>query len=226
MLHHSWSQQRPSGPSCYMPVITQACSCPLDLLLRGTLIYITDIVASRSTRLWFFFFRATCVVLWLNHYSTKAFFGGGKWIWSDLYLMIKERRGRKGGSVEGPRGQEFFLCILQHWLKKTKWNVTSLLPHVHHNRSGKDPEQVKQGQIIPACLTAVIFFPSIVCRQQDSLKKESLPPLKFLEGEVIWAKFNRRPWWPCEVIVDPAQGIYHRVKGGSGALLTCCDTWH
>uniref|UniRef100_UPI0037E70687 uncharacterized protein n=1 Tax=Semicossyphus pulcher TaxID=241346 RepID=UPI0037E70687 len=47
---------------------------------------------------------------------------------------------------------------------------------------------------------------------QNNLKKKSLPPVKFLEGEVIWAKFNRRPWWPCEVIVDPTQGIYHRVK--------------
>ncbi|XP_077962981.1 uncharacterized protein nsd1b isoform X2 [Gasterosteus aculeatus] len=46
----------------------------------------------------------------------------------------------------------------------------------------------------------------------NSPKKKSLPPLKFLEGEVIWAKFNRRPWWPCEVTIDPTQGIYHKVK--------------
>uniref|UniRef100_A0A667Z8G7 PWWP domain-containing protein n=1 Tax=Myripristis murdjan TaxID=586833 RepID=A0A667Z8G7_9TELE len=51
------------------------------------------------------------------------------------------------------------------------------------------------------------------CLQQSSPKKRILPPVKFLEGEVIWAKFNRRPWWPCEVVVDPEQGIYHRVKG-------------
>ncbi|XP_033954395.1 uncharacterized protein nsd1b isoform X2 [Pseudochaenichthys georgianus] len=46
----------------------------------------------------------------------------------------------------------------------------------------------------------------------NSLKKKAVPSLKFLEGEVIWAKLNRRPWWPCEVTVDPAQGIYHKVK--------------
>uniref|UniRef100_A0A673WLG1 Histone-lysine N-methyltransferase, H3 lysine-36 specific n=1 Tax=Salmo trutta TaxID=8032 RepID=A0A673WLG1_SALTR len=45
-----------------------------------------------------------------------------------------------------------------------------------------------------------------------SPKKKSLPPVKFLEGEVIWAKFNRRPWWPCEVTVDPLQGTYHKMK--------------
>ncbi|XP_054611427.1 uncharacterized protein nsd1b isoform X2 [Dunckerocampus dactyliophorus] len=46
----------------------------------------------------------------------------------------------------------------------------------------------------------------------SDLKRSSVPPVKFLEGELIWAKFNRRPWWPCEVIVDPALGVYHRVK--------------
>ncbi|CAB1316487.1 unnamed protein product, partial [Coregonus sp. 'balchen'] len=45
-----------------------------------------------------------------------------------------------------------------------------------------------------------------------SPKKKSFPPVKFLEGEVIWAKFNRRPWWPCEVTVDPLQGTYNKMK--------------
>uniref|UniRef100_A0A673WXX1 [histone H3]-lysine(36) N-dimethyltransferase n=1 Tax=Salmo trutta TaxID=8032 RepID=A0A673WXX1_SALTR len=51
-----------------------------------------------------------------------------------------------------------------------------------------------------------------VYQQMDSPKKKSLPPVKFLEGEVIWAKFNRRPWWPCEMTVDPVQGTYHKMK--------------
>ncbi|XP_019729125.1 uncharacterized protein LOC109517985 isoform X2 [Hippocampus comes] len=46
----------------------------------------------------------------------------------------------------------------------------------------------------------------------SDMKRSAVPPVKFLEGEVIWAKFSRRPWWPCEVIVDPAQGVYHKVK--------------
>ncbi|KAK2828704.1 hypothetical protein Q5P01_019738 [Channa striata] len=62
--------------------------------------------------------------------------------------------------------------------------------------------------------TELLFFEDSPSRHsvQNSLKKKSLPPVKFLEGEVIWAKFGRRPWWPCEVIVDPVQGIYHKVK--------------
>uniref|UniRef100_A0A3P8Q1L4 Histone-lysine N-methyltransferase, H3 lysine-36 specific n=1 Tax=Astatotilapia calliptera TaxID=8154 RepID=A0A3P8Q1L4_ASTCA len=60
----------------------------------------------------------------------------------------------------------------------------------------------------------LLIFPSsfFCCQPQSSLKKKSLPPVKFVEGEVVWAKFSRRPWWPCEVIVDPVQGVYHRAK--------------
>ncbi|KAA0720361.1 Histone-lysine N-methyltransferase, H3 lysine-36 and H4 lysine-20 specific [Triplophysa tibetana] len=43
-------------------------------------------------------------------------------------------------------------------------------------------------------------------------KTKALPPVKYLEGEVIWAKFNRRPWWPCQVTVDPTKRVYHRIK--------------
>lgn len=45
------------------------------------------------------------------------------------------------------------------------------------------------------------------------MKTKALPPVKYLEGEVIWAKFNRRPWWPCQVTVHPVEGDYHRIKG-------------
>lgn len=47
----------------------------------------------------------------------------------------------------------------------------------------------------------------------NNSKSKALPSLKYLEGEVIWAKFNRRPWWPCRVSADPALETYHRIKG-------------
>ncbi|KAM3869070.1 histone-lysine N-methyltransferase, H3 lysine-36 specific [Diretmus argenteus] len=59
---------------------------------------------------------------------------------------------------------------------------------------------------------AFLFGSSTSRIQQNSPKKKHQPPVKFLEGEVIWAKFNRRPWWPCEVVADPEQGLYHKVK--------------
>uniref|UniRef100_A0AAQ5YQB9 Histone-lysine N-methyltransferase, H3 lysine-36 specific n=1 Tax=Amphiprion ocellaris TaxID=80972 RepID=A0AAQ5YQB9_AMPOC len=35
--------------------------------------------------------------------------------------------------------------------------------------------------------------------QSNSPKKKPLPAVKYLEGDLVWAKFNRRPWWPCQV---------------------------
>ncbi|XP_030649135.1 histone-lysine N-methyltransferase, H3 lysine-36 and H4 lysine-20 specific [Chanos chanos] len=52
----------------------------------------------------------------------------------------------------------------------------------------------------------------------NSPKRKPLPPVKYSEGEVIWAKFNRRPWWPSQVTVDPVTGLYHRMKEPSDRL--------
>uniref|UniRef100_A0A669C3N7 Histone-lysine N-methyltransferase, H3 lysine-36 specific n=1 Tax=Oreochromis niloticus TaxID=8128 RepID=A0A669C3N7_ORENI len=40
----------------------------------------------------------------------------------------------------------------------------------------------------------------------------TLSPMKYLEGDLVWAKFNRRPWWPCQVTSDPDQGIHTKMK--------------
>ncbi|KAG7484718.1 hypothetical protein MATL_G00052960 [Megalops atlanticus] len=42
--------------------------------------------------------------------------------------------------------------------------------------------------------------------------KRKLPVAKYSEGDIIWAKFNRRPWWPCQVTSDPVGGTYFRIK--------------
>ncbi|KAM4732792.1 histone-lysine N-methyltransferase, H3 lysine-36 specific-like isoform 1-T2 [Anableps anableps] len=46
----------------------------------------------------------------------------------------------------------------------------------------------------------------------NSPKKKLLPVVKYLEGDLVWAKFNRRPWWPCQVLCDPNQGIHTKMK--------------
>uniref|UniRef100_A0A669CX11 Histone-lysine N-methyltransferase, H3 lysine-36 specific n=1 Tax=Oreochromis niloticus TaxID=8128 RepID=A0A669CX11_ORENI len=46
----------------------------------------------------------------------------------------------------------------------------------------------------------------------NSPKKRPLPAVKYLEGDLVWAKFNRRPWWPCQVTSDPDQGIHTKMK--------------
>uniref|UniRef100_A0AAX7VM72 Histone-lysine N-methyltransferase, H3 lysine-36 specific n=2 Tax=Astatotilapia calliptera TaxID=8154 RepID=A0AAX7VM72_ASTCA len=46
----------------------------------------------------------------------------------------------------------------------------------------------------------------------NSPKKRPLPAVKYLEGDLVWAKFNRRPWWPCQVTSDLDQGIHTKMK--------------
>uniref|UniRef100_A0A8C6V1G1 Histone-lysine N-methyltransferase, H3 lysine-36 specific n=1 Tax=Neogobius melanostomus TaxID=47308 RepID=A0A8C6V1G1_9GOBI len=58
---------------------------------------------------------------------------------------------------------------------------------------------------------ALIFFLPVSCHHQ-STQSGLLAPVKYFEGEVVWAKLSRRPWWPCEVTADPIQGCYHKEK--------------
>uniref|UniRef100_A0A8C7HBB1 Histone-lysine N-methyltransferase, H3 lysine-36 specific n=1 Tax=Oncorhynchus kisutch TaxID=8019 RepID=A0A8C7HBB1_ONCKI len=46
----------------------------------------------------------------------------------------------------------------------------------------------------------------------NSPKKKPLPVVQYLEGDLVWAKFNRRPWWPCRVTIDPLERIHTRMK--------------
>ncbi|XP_068072231.1 histone-lysine N-methyltransferase, H3 lysine-36 specific isoform X2 [Danio rerio] len=61
-------------------------------------------------------------------------------------------------------------------------------------------------------LSTLVSRPGGVLMQKKKSKTKALPPVKYLEGEVIWAKFNRRPWWPCQVIIHPLEGVYHKMK--------------
>ena len=42
--------------------------------------------------------------------------------------------------------------------------------------------------------------------------------VKWLVGDLMWAKVSGHPWWPCMVAYDPYQGIYTRIKGKSAEL--------
>ncbi|KAM9795668.1 histone-lysine N-methyltransferase, H3 lysine-36 specific-like [Neosynchiropus ocellatus] len=46
----------------------------------------------------------------------------------------------------------------------------------------------------------------------NSPKKKLSPVVKYVEGDLVWAKFNRRPWWPCRIMCDPDLGIYTKMK--------------
>uniref|UniRef100_A0AAY4AM42 Histone-lysine N-methyltransferase, H3 lysine-36 specific n=1 Tax=Denticeps clupeoides TaxID=299321 RepID=A0AAY4AM42_9TELE len=66
-----------------------------------------------------------------------------------------------------------------------------------------------------------IFITDFRGKHTTSQKKKPVVPVKYLEKDVIWAKFNRRPWWPCQVIVDPTRGTWHKMKEPSDR--PCCQ---
>uniref|UniRef100_A0A9J7ZQN3 Histone-lysine N-methyltransferase, H3 lysine-36 specific n=1 Tax=Cyprinus carpio carpio TaxID=630221 RepID=A0A9J7ZQN3_CYPCA len=51
--------------------------------------------------------------------------------------------------------------------------------------------------------------------QSNSPKKKQLPGIKYSAEDVVWAKFNRRPWWPCHVTTDPQIEVHTKMKDPS-----------
>uniref|UniRef100_A0A4X1SG92 Histone-lysine N-methyltransferase, H3 lysine-36 specific n=1 Tax=Sus scrofa TaxID=9823 RepID=A0A4X1SG92_PIG len=42
--------------------------------------------------------------------------------------------------------------------------------------------------------------------------KKKATPLKYEVGDLIWAKFKRRPWWPCRICSDPLINTHSKMK--------------
>ncbi|KAK5925197.1 hypothetical protein CgunFtcFv8_017741 [Champsocephalus gunnari] len=55
-----------------------------------------------------------------------------------------------------------------------------------------------------------LISPAGTNSNSNSPKKKLLSTAKYVEGDLVWAKFNRRPWWPCHITCD--QGICTRMK--------------
>ncbi|NXI60324.1 NSD1 protein, partial [Chloroceryle aenea] len=42
--------------------------------------------------------------------------------------------------------------------------------------------------------------------------KKKPTPVKYEVGDLVWAKFNRRPWWPCTICHDPVLNCHSKMK--------------
>ncbi|CAN9514903.1 unnamed protein product [Ophioblennius macclurei] len=60
-----------------------------------------------------------------------------------------------------------------------------------------------------------LISPAGTNSNSNSPKKKPIPPVKHLDGDVVWAKFNRRPWWPCQIMCDSDKGIHTKMKDPS-----------
>uniref|UniRef100_A0A8C5IRN7 Histone-lysine N-methyltransferase, H3 lysine-36 specific n=1 Tax=Junco hyemalis TaxID=40217 RepID=A0A8C5IRN7_JUNHY len=48
------------------------------------------------------------------------------------------------------------------------------------------------------------------------IRAKKNPPVKYEVGDLVWAKFNRRPWWPCTICHDPVLDCHSKMKVSSG----------
>ncbi|XP_072251977.1 histone-lysine N-methyltransferase, H3 lysine-36 specific isoform X2 [Leuresthes tenuis] len=57
-----------------------------------------------------------------------------------------------------------------------------------------------------------LISPAGTNSNSNSPKKKLPAAVKYLEGDLVWAKFNRRPWWPCQVTCDPDLATHTKMK--------------
>ncbi|XP_066200817.1 histone-lysine N-methyltransferase, H3 lysine-36 specific isoform X2 [Saccopteryx leptura] len=60
-------------------------------------------------------------------------------------------------------------------------------------------------------------FECFLCSHHFYYKRKCQPkkkstPLKYEVGDLIWAKFKRRPWWPCRICSDPLINTHSKMK--------------
>uniref|UniRef100_A0A8B9CFK0 Histone-lysine N-methyltransferase, H3 lysine-36 specific n=1 Tax=Anser brachyrhynchus TaxID=132585 RepID=A0A8B9CFK0_9AVES len=63
---------------------------------------------------------------------------------------------------------------------------------------------------MPAAGLVVFQSAPGTCRCHPSKKKPT--PVKYEVGDLVWAKFNRRPWWPCTICHDPVLDCHSKMK--------------
>uniref|UniRef100_A0A663MNZ4 Histone-lysine N-methyltransferase, H3 lysine-36 specific n=2 Tax=Athene cunicularia TaxID=194338 RepID=A0A663MNZ4_ATHCN len=49
------------------------------------------------------------------------------------------------------------------------------------------------------------YLPLPMCEKKPT-------PVKYEVGDLVWAKFNRRPWWPCTICHDPVLDCHSKMK--------------
>uniref|UniRef100_A0A8C5UFT0 Histone-lysine N-methyltransferase, H3 lysine-36 specific n=1 Tax=Malurus cyaneus samueli TaxID=2593467 RepID=A0A8C5UFT0_9PASS len=66
-----------------------------------------------------------------------------------------------------------------------------------------------------SCGTAERRWPG--CASISFIRDEKkATPVKYEVGDLVWAKFNRRPWWPCTICHDPVLDCHSKMKVSSG----------
>ncbi|XP_024139017.1 histone-lysine N-methyltransferase, H3 lysine-36 specific [Oryzias melastigma] len=88
----------------------------------------------------------------------------------------------------------------------------SALPEITLKDGWNLDEELDSDVELSSSFDAGLISPAGTNSNSNSPKKKLLPAVKYSEGDLVWAKFNRRPWWPCRVVYDPDQGFHTKMK--------------
>ncbi|XP_065411300.1 histone-lysine N-methyltransferase, H3 lysine-36 specific isoform X4 [Chrysemys picta bellii] len=64
----------------------------------------------------------------------------------------------------------------------------------------------------PGALRSALETPEPPAGIQFNRAKKKPAPVKYEVGDLVWAKFNRRPWWPCTICHDPVLDCHSKMK--------------
>uniref|UniRef100_A0A8C9NH52 Histone-lysine N-methyltransferase, H3 lysine-36 specific n=1 Tax=Serinus canaria TaxID=9135 RepID=A0A8C9NH52_SERCA len=69
----------------------------------------------------------------------------------------------------------------------------------------------------PGAATASLGYLDFSCSGfSPKIQAKKNPPVKYEVGDLVWAKFNRRPWWPCTICHDPVLDCHSKMKVSGG----------
>ncbi|KAM7389644.1 hypothetical protein PAMP_023607 [Pampus punctatissimus] len=88
----------------------------------------------------------------------------------------------------------------------------SALPEITMRDGWSMDEESDSDSELTSPIDPGLISPAGTNSNSNSPKKKPLPTVKYMEGDLVWAKFNRRPWWPCQVTSDSDQGIHTKMK--------------
>ncbi|XP_039212733.1 histone-lysine N-methyltransferase, H3 lysine-36 specific isoform X2 [Crotalus tigris] len=74
-----------------------------------------------------------------------------------------------------------------------------------------NPTPVALGNLIERLESSITANPPTPGLSSGRTKKKPAP-VKYDAGDLVWAKFNRRPWWPCKVCHDPVLDTHSKMK--------------
>ncbi|OXB80997.1 UNVERIFIED_CONTAM: hypothetical protein H355_006080 [Colinus virginianus] len=126
-------------------------------------------------------------------------------------LQPAELPGLDGGPGENaePSGSAAAALQLQIKAKQLITEQTALTPF---GRTSESTECDGKGEA--RLFKSIWSFSDFLCSDfSPKIRAKKKPtPVKYEVGDLVWAKFNRRPWWPCTICHDPVLDCHSKMK--------------